>query len=179
MMAAKITISHRIKMGMSPREILETANTSIVHNNPEEMFVTIWLGILDLNTGTLTAVNAGHECPMLMKPKEYFELVKDPHGLVLGGTDPVFYNEYFIQMDPGSLLFLYTDGLVEAANEKNQMFGELRTLAVLNKVRKERPEVILEKVREAEVKFVNGQKPFDDLTMICLAYYGQKKDEEV
>jgi sigma-B regulation protein RsbU (phosphoserine phosphatase) len=167
-----------MKRDFSPKTILEQVNNSIFKNNPEEMFVTVWLGVLDLVTGTLRAVNAGHECPMLMHPGEYFELVNDRHGFVLGGMMDVKYHEYELQMEPGSKLFVYTDGLIEAVNTRGQEFETYRVLAALNKVRNERPEQIINQVREEEAKFVKGTRPFDDLTMLCLAYNGPKKEEE-
>ena len=178
MMASKISLTHHMKRDFSPKTILEQVNNSIFKNNPEEMFVTVWLGVLDLVTGTLRAVNAGHECPMLMHPGEYFELVNDRHGFVLGGMMDVKYHEYELQMEPGSKLFVYTDGLIEAVNTRGQEFETYRVLAALNKVRNEKPEQIINQVREEEEKFVKGTRPFDDLTMLCLAYNGPKKEEE-
>ena len=178
MMAAKISVSHHSKKRRGPAEILEKVNNSIVRNNPEEMFVTAWLGILDLDTGVLQAVNAGHECPMLMEPGEYFELVDDRHGFVLGADPDVTYHEYTLQMKPGSKLFLYTDGLIEAVNKHDQMFETYRVLAALNRARDETPEKILERVKEEQAAFVGGGPPFDDLAMLCLHYISPRPEIE-
>ena len=177
-MAAKISVSHHSKKRRGPAEILEKVNNSIVRNNPEEMFVTAWLGILDLDTGVLQAVNAGHECPMLMEPGEYFELVDDRHGFVLGADPDGTYHEYTLQMKPGSKLFLYTDGLIEAVNKHDQMFETYRVLAALNRARDETPEKILERVKEEQAAFVGGGPPFDDLTMLCLHYISPRPEIE-
>lgn len=172
MMAAKITISHHVKMSKSPANILSKVNSSICSQNPEEMFVTVWLGILDLETGKLTAANAGHEYPMLMKPGGQFELMKDKHSFILGGMDGMKYEEYHLQLEPGSKLFLYTDGLTEAINREEEMFGTDRVLAALNGKKKAGAEKIVLGVKKAVSDFVQDMEPFDDLTMLCLTYNG-------
>ena len=172
MMAAKITLSHHTKTGKSPARILADTNEAICSANPEEMFVTVWLGILDLNTGILTAANAGHEYPMLKEPGGDFSMVMDRHGFVLGGMDRMEYQEYEIRMAPGSKLFLYTDGLPEAIDPQNRMFGTERILKVLNACRDGSPEQILKNMRKSVDEHVCGMEPFDDLTMMCLTYNG-------
>ena len=175
MMASKITLSHLIKSGKSPAEVLTEGNASICSRNPEEMFVTVWLGILDLKTGVLTAANAGHEYPMLMHPDGKFELVKDKHGFVVGGMDGTKYEEYTLQLEPGSRLFLYTDGLTEAVNPENEMFGTDRILKVLNRRKDETPEKTLKRMQNNVAEFVQGAEPFDDLTMMCLTWHGPEE----
>ena len=88
-----------------------------------EMFVTAWLGILEISTGKFTAANAGHEYPILRHEGGSFEIMKDSHGFVLGGFADEFYQEYQFQMKPGSRLFLYTDGVPEATDAQSEMFG--------------------------------------------------------
>lgn len=170
MMASKIIIANNAKMGKSPAEILKSTNETICSNNHEEMFVTVWLGILDIKEGKLTAANAGHEYPMLMQPDGEFELFKDKHGFVIGGMDGVKYKEYEIDLTKGSKLFLYTDGLPEATDENNEMFGTDRTLTALNKYRTSKPEDILKGVKSEVDGFVREAEQFDDLTMLCLEY---------
>ena len=133
MMAAKITLSHLVKSGRSPAEVLAEANNSICSKNPEEMFVTVWLAILDLDTGRLSCAYAGHEYPMLKKPGGRYELLKDKHGFVLGGMENMKYHEYELRLEPGAALFLYTDGLAEALDPDDQMFGTERILERLNR----------------------------------------------
>ena len=172
MMAAKISLSHAIKLGISPAQVLDEVNASICENNPEEMFVTVWLGILELSSGRLTAVNAGHEYPMLMKPDGRFALIRDVHGFVLGGMPEAHYREYALQLEPGSKLFLYTDGLAEAVDTQGRMFGTERILAELNKSPDAAPEKLLGDMRAAVSAYEEGREPFDDLTMLCIAYHG-------
>ena len=172
MMASKIILASCAMLGRSAGEILTKTNEAICSNNREEMFVTVWLGILELSSGKLTAANAGHEYPVLKTPEDGFELMKDKHGFVLGGMDGMRYKEYELQLKSGSKLFLYTDGVPEATNGKNEMFGVERMLAALNKAPDAEPEQILKHVREAVSVFVGDAEQFDDLTMLCIEYKG-------
>ena len=156
----------------SPAKVLQTANNQICANNPEEMFVTCWLGILEISTGKMTASNAGHEYPMIKSPDGRFELLKDKHGFVLGGMEGARYKEYEIQMEPGTKLFVYTDGAAEASNSNNELFGTERLAAALQKGEEKAPSGILETVNEEIQKFVGKAPQFDDLTMLCIQYNG-------
>ena len=176
MMASKITLSHLIKSGRSPAQILADANASVCSNNPEEMFVTVWLGLLDLVIGKMICANAGHEYPMLRKPGEPYELIKDKHGFVLGGMDGMKYREYELPMEPGSSLFLYTDGLAEAVNPDNEMFGTERIRKTLNTDPTRSPGEILRSMKDAAEEYVRGLDPFDDLTMMGFTYHGPSRN---
>ena len=177
MMASKIIIASHAKLGKTPAQILTDTNSAICSNNREEMFVTVWLGILELSTGRLTAANAGHEYPVLRKADGQFELVKDKHGFVIGGMDGIRYKEYELQMDAGSKLFLYTDGVPEATDANGELFGTDRMLEALNKDVAASPENILKQVREGVDGFVKEAEQFDDLTMLCVEYRGAPKNE--
>ncbi|MBQ9415083.1 MAG: serine/threonine-protein phosphatase [Clostridia bacterium] len=172
MMASKIILANNAMLGKSPAQILTDTNAAICSNNREEMFVTVWLGILELSTGKLTAANAGHEYPVLKKADGRFELVKDKHGFVIGGMNGMKYKEYELQLEPGSKLFLYTDGVPEATDAAQELFGTDRMLAALNENTSVDPEAILKQVRRAVDAFVEDAPQFDDLTMLCLEYRG-------
>ena len=175
MMASRIILASYAKQGMSPAEIMRSTNETICQNNREEMFVTVWLGILEISTGKLTAANAGHEYPVLMQPGGSCELYKDKHGFVLGGMDGVRYKEYQFTLRPGARLFLYTDGVPEATNAENELFGTERMLAALNEDLSADPQQVLLRVRRAVDGFVGSAEQFDDLTMLCLEYKGKEK----
>ena len=175
MMIAKILVQNNAMTGKGPAEVLRAVNEQICANNREEMFVTVWLGILDLTTGKLTAANAGHEYPALKQPGGSFELYKDKHGFVIGGMEGVRYKEYEIQLEPGAKLFLYTDGVPEATSEETVLFGTDRMLAALNTAQDQTPEEILKTVRRAVDGFVQDAEQFDDLTMLCLEYRGKEE----
>ena len=177
MMASKIILANNAMMGKSPARILTDTNAAICTNNREEMFVTVWLGILEISTGKLTAANAGHEYPVLKRPGERFEYIKDKHGFVIGGMDGMRYGEYELILEPGARLFLYTDGVPEATNAGQELFGSERMLAALNGEPDAVPERILKNVRGAVDAFVQEAEQFDDLTMLCLEYNGKDAAE--
>ena len=172
MMASKIVLADNAKMGKSPARILEDTNNAICANNREEMFVTVWLGILELSTGRLTMASAGHEHPALMQGGGRFELLVNKNSLVLGGIPGLKYREYMVQLTPGSKLFVYTDGVSEATREDKELFGSERMIEALNRVTAASPKQVLGEVRKAVDNFVEGAEQFDDLTMMCLEYKG-------
>ena len=173
MMMAKSMLQTQAAAGRNPGLVLETVNRLICENNREEMFVTVWFAVVDLETGILTAANAGHEFPVLKKKDGNFELYKDPHGLVIGGMDGMKYKEYEIKMEPGDKIFVYTDGVAEATNLDKELFGMERTVQALNKAMDQQPEEILKSVNEAIDEFVGEAEQFDDLTMVCFEYKGK------
>ncbi|MBR1758086.1 MAG: SpoIIE family protein phosphatase [Lachnospiraceae bacterium] len=172
MMASKIMLSNHAMTGKSPAEILTATNTAICANNREQMFVTVWLGILEISTGKLTAANAGHEYPVILQAGGKFELLKDKHGFVIGGMEGIKYKEYELNLKPGSKLFLYTDGVPEATNVENELFGTGRMLETLNESLDAAPEEMLRNMRRAVDDFVKDAEQFDDLTMLALEYKG-------
>ena len=175
MMISKILVQNFAMTGRSPAETLRAVNDQICANNREEMFVTVWFGILDTETGRVTAANAGHEYPAMLQSGGQFELVHDKHGFVIGGMEGMRYKEYELTLTPGSKLFLYTDGVPEATNAENELFGTDRMLEALNEDPTAPPEQILCHVRDAVDAFVKDAEQFDDLTMLCVEYQGKKE----
>ena len=173
MMATKIVLAHNAKAGKSPGKILTDSNNNICGNNPMEMFVTVWLGILELSTGKLTASNAGHEYPIVKGADGKYEVLKDKHGFVIGGMGGVEYGEYEVMLQPGSGFFLYTDGVPEAMNSENEFFGVDRIVETLNRNPGDSPKEVLKNVHGAVDEFVNEAEQFDDLTMLSLEYKGR------
>ena len=163
---------------LNPAKVLQTVNNEICARNPEEMFVTVWLGILEISTGKLTAANAGHEYPALKRPGEHFDLLKDKHGFVVGGMEGVRYRGYEVQLEPGEKLFVYTDGVPEANNTAEELFGAERMVEALCGCEDGSPAQILEGVQNAVSEFIGEAPQFDDLTMLCLQYNGCKEAPE-
>ena len=178
MMASKIILANNAIMGKSPSEILYDSNNAICANNKMEMFVTVWIGILEISTGKLSAANAGHEYPALQKGDGGFEIFKDKHSFVLGGAEGMKFKEYELCLSPGDKLFVYTDGVPEAHDPDGNMFKVERMIDALNEDPYASPEQILGTVRGAVSKFVRDAEQFDDLTMLCLEYRGSKKDDK-
>ena len=172
MAITKLMINDFTMVYKSPGKILEATNERICKNNKLDMFITVWLGILEISTGKVTACNAGHEYPAIYRSGSGFELFKDKHGFVVGGMSGVRYRDYEFIMQPSDALFLYTDGVAESTNSAEELYGVERMLSALNKVPDGSPEVILEKVRESVDEFVDQAPQFDDLTMMCVKYHG-------
>ena len=178
MMVAKRVLEDAARREASVSEILQKTNEALLENNQTDMFVTVWLAILDVSTGQLTAANAGHEPPVLRRRNGRFELFRDVHGFVIAGMENVHYKEYSLQLEKGDKLFVYTDGVPEATSADGEMFGMERMVEALNAGGEESPEGILQSVRGAVDAFVGDAEQFDDLTMMCLEYKGPAAEGE-
>ena len=139
--------------------------------NPKGMFVTAWIGILDLSTGVLTTANAGHEYPAI-NINGQFELFKDKHGFVLGGMSGMKYKTEVIQLKKGDSIFVYTDGVPEATDSEEKMFGTDKMIEALNISSDAEPEELLKNVKASVDEFVGNTPQFDDLTMLSIKYSG-------
>ena len=170
MMRAKTAIKNFARSGHSPAKVLEKVNNSLCEGNDAEMFVTVWLGILDLKTGKIACANAGHEYPVLMRAGGDYELLKDKHGLVLAAMADVPLKEYEIDLDAGDRLFVYTDGVPEAINEKKEAYGTDRLVMKLNQVKNVPQEQALESVLRDIRNFAGAAEQFDDITMLGITY---------
>ena len=178
MMSSKILLNDHATIGGSPAEILERVNKLVYANNKAHMFVTVWLGILEISTGKLTSASAGHEYPMINVNGKY-ELLKDKHGLAIGAMPNSKYKDTEITLNKGDSVFVYTDGVAEATDANNELFGTDRTLEALNAIQAGvSQKEILAGVRSAVDAFVKEAPQFDDLTMLGLKYFGPKTSSE-
>lgn len=175
MVISKTLIKNQAQNSRSPREILEKVNNLLYVNNKEGMFVTVWLGIMEIATGKITAANAGHEYPAVRKADGTFELIKDKHGMMAGVMEGIKYTEYEMEIENGGCLFVYTDGVPEATNAQNMLFGTDRMVDALNREPFAPPEQLLVNVKAAVDAFVGEAPQFDDLTMLAM----ERKDEPV
>ena len=169
MMISKTIVQNNAELGISPAEVLTKANDSLCAQNKMQMFVTAWIGILELSTGKMKCSNAGHEYPAICRDGK-FELLKDKHGLVLAGMEGARYTDYEIQLNKGDKIFVYTDGVPEATNAEEVLFGTDRMLEALNTNVEADPEEVLKNVKTSVDQFVGIAEQFDDLTMLCLEY---------
>lgn len=171
MASSKSIISTCANESSSPAEILKKANDEIVRDNTQRMFVTVWLGILEISTGKLRCANAGHECP-IYKSSEGFRLYKDKHFLALGIKADNVYHEYEIDMQKGDMVFLYTDGVEDAKNYENERYTAERLIEDLNKETILNSKQTIDVVKKSIDAFTMGNEQFDDTTMLCLQYNG-------
>lgn len=174
MMITKILLKTRMFTSKTPADVLAMVNNEICKDNKTNMFVTVWLGVLELSTGNLMFANAGHEDIAVYKNKKNFILYKEEHGIVLGAFENYKYKNYNIKLNVGDKLFLYTDGVVEAMNKDDSMFGLDQLIESLNKSKNRDVEEILMNVENDVNQFVGGATQFDDLTMLAVEYKGGK-----
>lgn len=167
MVISKSLLKSSAQSGCSPAQVLQSINAQLCENNTVGMFVTVWLGILDLTNGKMVCANAGHEYPVIRREGGRYELFKDKHGFVLGGLETSVYKEYELNLSAGDRLFVYTDGLTEAVNAGNELFGTGRMLEALNG----HPDCDCAGLISAVTADVNafaGSTPqFDDMTMLA------------
>lgn len=169
MMLSHICIKNMARTISEPDRLLECVNEILLERNEAEMFVTIWFGILEISTGIIKCVNAGHENPAIGTDNEGFKLYTSKHGFVLAGMSGIKYKTETIQMKKGEALFLYTDGVPEATNADRELFGTDRMLTALNKSNGSCDDMIQSVTRDIE-QFVGEAAQFDDLTMVCIKY---------
>lgn len=168
MVITKTLIKNQMMMGASPKEALESVNNQLCENNEAEMFVTVWLGIYEISTGKVKAANAGHEYPAIRRRKGSFELFKEPHGFVLAGMENARYREYEFELHIGDTLFVYTDGVPEATDAVQTLFGTERMLEALNKAADEKPKDLIQGIENEIDRFVGEAMQFDDITMLAV-----------
>lgn len=168
MMNAKTLIKGLVESGHDVDEVFTIANARLCQNNDAGMFVTAWLGILDLETGNLRYVNAGHNPPAVRKEGGRFELLKSRANLVLAGMDGIRYRSAEMTLEPGDEIYLYTDGVTEAQNGQNVLFGNERMLQSLNESQEQTVEERCMQVKKDVESFVGDAPQFDDMTMLCV-----------
>ncbi len=169
MATSKTIIQNCVRDIPALSEAVTTANESLCRNNTAEMFVTAWIGVLDIPTGALTFVCAGHNPPVVISDGVP-SFIKARSGFVLAGMDGMKYREQTVELKKGDRLFLYTDGVTEAENGVHELFGEERLAACLKETAAETPDEIVSDVRKAIDGHVGGVEQFDDITMLCISY---------
>lgn len=172
MVISKTLLKNYAQNGLSAQEVLETVNDKLCENNHADMFVTAWIGILQISTGKMDCANAGHEYPVICRNDEKYELFKDKHGFILAGMEHIRQRGYELQLEPGDKLFLYTDGVPEATGPQEELFGTVRMLNALNVAADKTPQGMLSAVKNEIDRFVGDCPQFDDITMMWLHYKG-------
>lgn len=178
MVITKVLLKNSAQSGKPPHEVLEEVNRQLCANNPVDMFVTVWLGILEISTGNLICANAGHEFPVLRRAGGEYELIHDKHGFILAGMDGSRYRDYTLQLNAGDRLFVYTDGVPEATNAENELFGTERMVAALNRHMDGSVEALLPAMKAEIDTFVADAPQFDDITMLSVRYNGAENQQK-
>ena len=178
MVIAKTLIKNHAQMGeYSPAKVLMRTNEQLCEGNEAELFVTVWLAIIEISTGKGMAANAGHEHPTLRRADGKYELVVYRHSPAVATIEGIRFREHEFQLHPGDSLFVYTDGVAEATDAHNEMYGTKRMLDVLNQNPDAEPAEVLAAVKKSVDDFVGGAPQFDDITMLCLHYIGPEGEE--
>ncbi|MDO4536636.1 MAG: SpoIIE family protein phosphatase [Coriobacteriales bacterium] len=178
MMSAKTTIKSLAESGLPIDQVFIRANEELCEGNEAEMFVTCWMGVLDLRTGDLQFCNAGHNPPALSRNGAPFEYYVTRPNMVLAGMEGIRYRIQEFKLEPGDTLFLYTDGVTEATNANDQLFGEDRLLEVLDEIHEEDVGALCTDVHARVDEFVGDAPQFDDITVLAVRYYGEKAGEQ-
>ena len=172
MMKSKAIIRGYAESGKSPSEIFRLANNGLCDGNDADMFVTVWIGIVDLETGHMVCSNAGHEYPVIKHAGGNYGLYKQKHNFALAVFRDAKFREYELDLEPGDSLFVYTDGIPEAINESKEEYGTARLVDVLNRYKDLSQQNILKYTRRDIEYFVGGEEQFDDVTMLGFKYNG-------
>ena len=170
MMRAKSIIKTFAENRIAVADIFTNANNELCDGNDAGMFVTAWIGILNLKTGLLKYANAGHNRPLLRRKGQKFEYLSGPPGFVLAGMEGIVYKEQETVLEPGDEIFLYTDGVVEATNVDKKLYGDDRLEVCINDHIGNDAETICKVIKEDVDRFYEGAPQFDDITELSLQY---------
>ncbi len=173
MMRSKTVIRSVAEQGLSPAEILERVNPMLREGNEQRMFVTIWIGIIDLKTGIMKCANGGHEHPFLKKADGIYKLLRDPHCPIIGAMENIDAVEYEIKFEAGDSVFVYTDGIPDTENVEETFFTIDRLQRSLIEHRDTGMEELLSCVSEDLHTFMGEAQQFDDITMLGFRYFGK------
>lgn len=165
-------IENHTKFNDDLSQVVEKVNNLAYERNKEELFVTTWLGKLNLKSGKLSYVNAGHNQPLIKHDTHNFEYLYTRPNLVIGGIDEIQYTEYEIDLNAGDMIFLYTDGVTEANDNYNEFYGQNRLKEIINKNKNESLSDIINEINKDIGEFCNDSEQFDDTTMLIIKYNG-------
>lgn len=168
MMEAKAQVRRELQSGMELSQAIETASRALAEGNSTFTFVTMWVGVLDYETGRVEYVNAGHNPPLLWQEKTGWSQLKNRSGLPLGLPISHSYSTYSLDCSAGGKLLLYTDGVTEAKSEDDERYGDARLADVANASAGEHPEALVKAVRRDVASFARGAEQFDDITILAL-----------
>ena len=178
MVIAKTLIKNHAQNRETPGEVFTQTNAQLCEGNDAGLFVTAWMGVLEISTGKFVYVNAGHNPPLLKRADGQYEWLKSRPGFVLAGMEGIRYRENTLELMPGDTLYLYTDGVTEATSSAQELYGEERLQAALNEASELPVSQLLPRIKNCIDTFVGDAEQFDDITMLGLQYHtrGEKAD---
>lgn len=176
MVIAKTLIKSVFQNGGEAGEALADVNDRLCEGNEAGLFVTVWMAVIDLKTGEGVSLNAGHEHPALCKAGGDYELVVYRHSVAVAAMEGMVFQERRFKLDMGDKLFVYTDGVPEATNAENELFGTDRMIEALNKNKDKSLKEQVDGMKESIDEFVKDAPQFDDITMLCFEYKGAIDD---
>lgn len=178
MMKAKSILKTYATAGIAIEDCFTNGNFNLCDGNDAGMFVTAWMGCLNTETGELIYSNAGHNKPLIRRKNGDFEFLQGPAGFVLGGMEGIAYKRQTITLEPGDEIFIYTDGVVEATNVNQELYGNDRLQNALNKHKEDNAMNLIDHIKEDVDAFYEGAPQFDDITMLSVKFkkYFERKD---
>lgn len=173
MVNAKALLQNQtMQSGIDVVEVCEKVNRRLIEQNEAMLFVTVWLGVLTIPTGEVTYVNAGHEYPAIYRNGSRFTIEKDIHSGPMAAFESMRFRAGSFVLRPGDTVFCYTDGVTEANNSDQELFGTERLLEALNRQPDALPEELDGSIRQAITDFAGGEPQFDDTTILTVKYFG-------
>lgn len=176
MMTVKTLINNLSQINNDPKELIEDINKKICKTNKEGFFVTMLAGIADIKTGELNIINCGHNLPLIKRQNGNYEYLKLSSNIALGVFDDAEFEIYHTVLNPGDTIYTYTDGVTEATNIDNEMYGEQRLLECLNNIQNTEPIEIAQKIKDSIQGYTDSAPQSDDITMLIFKYNGVREN---
>lgn len=177
MVIVKTLIKNRAQMGGSPSEILSSVNNQLCAENDAGFFVTVWLAIIEISSGKGLAVNAGHEYPAIRRADKPYKLIINKHSPAVAVMENTEFEEHEFTLERGDSIYVYTDGVAEATNSNNELFGTERMICALNRNADSSQSELLYSLKREIDEFVGNAPQFDDITMMSFLYFGTEVSE--
>lgn len=170
-------IENHSKFNDNLSQVVEKVNNLAYERNKEDLFVTTWIGKLNLKSGKLSYVNAGHNQPLIKHDYDNFEYMDTRPNLVIGGMEDIQYKEHEINLNVGDMIFLYTDGVTEANDNYDEFYGRNRLREIINKNKDKKLSAIIDEINNDLNTFCNNSEQYDDTTMMIIKYNGPVKND--
>ncbi len=177
MMTTKTLINYIAQSGLPPKEMIETINKRICENNKQGFFITLLAGIVNIKTGKITLINCGHNPPLVKHNDGKYKYLELESNIVLGAFDSAQFNIFEGNLNAGDTIFIYTDGITEAINDKDEQFGENRLLETINSIETDNIKEVNDKVKTSVKDFTQDVAQSDDMTVLIFKYNGENNKQ--